>query len=120
MLGRRRACHHCTEHFSPCLSDLSAILLSFTATSGDASNIQMDKDAYVQASLKMLLPEGLSIDLKDFGIGNKDSETDNNQPDSESGNGSNNGNDSDDNTGNDSDNGNGPDDNTGNDSETGK
>ena len=102
------------------LSDLSAILLSFTATSGDASNIQMDKDAYVQASLKMLLPEGLSIDLKDFGIGNKDSETDNNQPDSESGNGSNNGNDSDDNTGNDSDNGNGPDDNTGNDSETGK
>ena len=49
------------------LSKLNSILVSFKATSGDAAGVQLNEESYVQASLNLLLPEGINLDLKDFG-----------------------------------------------------
>lgn len=90
------------------LSDFDAILLSFTATSGEAANVQVDDDAYLQANLKLILPEGINLDLADFGFGNG-SGTDNSDAGdgsgSDAGNGSDGGNGSDSGDGSDSGNG---------------
>ena len=55
------------------LSKLESLLISFRATSGDAAGVQVDEDSYVQASLKLMLPEGISADLKDLGLGTTNS-----------------------------------------------
>ena len=49
------------------LDKLNSILVSFKATSGDAAGVQLNEESYVQASLNLLLPEGINLDLKDFG-----------------------------------------------------
>lgn len=51
------------------LSKFESILVSFRATSGDAAGIQINEESYVQAALKLILPEGINADLKDFGFG---------------------------------------------------
>ncbi|MGM9785744.1 MAG: DUF4621 domain-containing protein [Candidatus Cryptobacteroides sp.] len=45
---------------------ISSIKLSFKVTSGNVSGIAVTEDMFVQANLKLLLPDGITIDLKDL------------------------------------------------------
>lgn len=71
----------CNADGSPSKSDLNLTLkmakgasaaaidqfrLIFTVTSGNVTGIALKEDAYVQAVLKLRLPEGVTVDIKDF------------------------------------------------------
>ncbi|MGM9736710.1 MAG: hypothetical protein ACI3ZL_09900 [Candidatus Cryptobacteroides sp.] len=45
---------------------ISSIKLSFTVTSGNVTGMVVKEDMFVQADLKLLLPEGITIDLEDM------------------------------------------------------
>lgn len=45
---------------------ISSIKMTFKVTSGNVSGIPVTEDMFVQANLKLLLPDGITIDLKDL------------------------------------------------------
>ncbi|MGN1211092.1 MAG: hypothetical protein ACI4TM_05355, partial [Candidatus Cryptobacteroides sp.] len=48
------------------MASLRAILLTYKVTSPNVADIPVTEDSYLQAELKLALPEGITIDFKDF------------------------------------------------------
>ena len=48
------------------MTDFQSIMLTFKVTSGNVTGIPVKEDSYVQAMLKLILPEGVTLDLDEL------------------------------------------------------
>lgn len=48
------------------MTDFQSLMLTFKVTSGNVTGIPVKEDSYVQAMLKLLLPEGVTLDLDEL------------------------------------------------------
>ena len=45
---------------------IASLALKFTASSGGVAGVQFNKDCFVQAEFTAIVPEGVSVDIKDL------------------------------------------------------
>ena len=48
------------------MTDFQSLMLTFKVTSGNVTGIPVKEDSYVQAMLKLILPEGVTLDLDEL------------------------------------------------------